>query len=93
MGSDWGGLLSKTGFTIEAERTFNVVLTPPLPAATGRYAQASLRRIRSGLDGRMSADDLAALDTLIDSDGPDGVLRRDDLTVRTTRTVWAARRP
>jgi hypothetical protein len=41
----------------------------------------------------MSSDDLATLDTLVDSDGPDGVLRRDDLAVRTTRTAWAARRP
>ena len=42
----------------------------------------------------MSDDDLAALDTLIDSDGPDSVLLcYSDLTVRTTRTVWAARRP
>jgi hypothetical protein len=41
----------------------------------------------------MTADDLAVLDTLIDSDGPDGVLQRDDLTVRTARTVWVARRP
>jgi hypothetical protein len=41
----------------------------------------------------MSADDLATLDTLIDSDGPDGVLQRDDLTVRTARTAWVARRP
>ncbi|HYZ57762.1 MAG TPA: hypothetical protein VE733_30260 [Streptosporangiaceae bacterium] len=36
----------------------------------------------------MSADDLATLDTLIDSDQPGSVLRRDDLTVRTSRTVW-----
>jgi len=92
LGSDWGPRLTKAGFTIEAERTFTIDLEPPLPAATGRYAQASLRRIRPSLDGRMSGDDLAALDTLIDSDGPDSVLRRDDLTVRTTRTVWAARR-
>jgi hypothetical protein len=41
----------------------------------------------------MSGDDLAALDTLIDTDGPDGVLRRDDLAVRTKRTVWMAKRP
>jgi hypothetical protein len=41
----------------------------------------------------MSTGDLAALDTLIDSHGPDGVLRRGDLAVRTARTVWAARRP
>ncbi|MGA2830451.1 MAG: class I SAM-dependent methyltransferase [Streptosporangiaceae bacterium] len=93
MGSDWGALLSKAGFTIEAERTFDIVLTPPLPTATGRYAQASLRRIRSGLDDRLSTADLAALDTLISGDGPDGVLRRDDLTVRAEKTVWAARRP
>ena len=93
LGSDWGSRLNKTGFTIEAERTFAIDLTPPLPASTGRYARASLRRVRSGLDGRMSADDLATLDTLIDSDGSDGVLERDDLTVRTTRTVWVARRP
>jgi hypothetical protein len=37
---------------------------------------------------RISADDLAALDTLID-----GVVRRDDLRVRATRSVWLARRP
>jgi SAM-dependent methyltransferase len=93
LGSDWGPRLTKAGFTIEAERTFAIDLEPPLPAAAGRYAQVSLRRMRSSLDGRMSDEDLAALDTLIDSDGPDSVLRRDDLTVRTTRTVWAARRP
>ena len=93
LGSDWGSRLSQAGFTVEAERPFVIDLTPPLPAATGRYAQASLRRIRSSLDGRMSADDLATLDTLIDSDGPDSVLQRDDLTVRTARTVWGARRP
>src|ERR1022692_1527789 len=93
LGSDWGSRLSQAGFTVQAERPFAIDLTPPLPASTGRYAQASLRRIRSGLDGRMSADDLATLDTLIDSDGPDGVLQRDDLTVRTARTAWVARRP
>lgn len=93
LGSDWGSRLSQAGFTVEAERPFPIDLTPPLPASTGRYAQASLRRIRSGLDGQLSADDLATLDALLDSDGPDGVLQRDDLTVRTARTAWVARRP
>jgi SAM-dependent methyltransferase len=93
LGSDWGSRLSQAGFTIEAERRFAIDLTPPLPASAGRYAQASLRRIRSSLDGRMGAGDLAMLDTLIVSDGPGGVLQRDDLTVRTARTVWVARRP
>jgi SAM-dependent methyltransferase len=93
LGSDWGSRLSKAGFTVEAERTFAIELTPPLPAPAGRYAQASLRRARAALDTRLSADDLATLDTLIDGHGPDGVLRRDDLSVRTTRTVWMSRRP
>jgi SAM-dependent methyltransferase len=93
LGSDWGRRLSLAGFTVETERHFVIDLTPPLPAPTGRYAQASLRRIRSHLDGRMSADDLTTLDTVIDSDAPDGMLHRDDLTVRSARTVWVARRP
>jgi SAM-dependent methyltransferase len=92
LGADWGARLVRTGFTVEAERLFAIELTPPLPASAGRYAQATLGRTRSGLGDRMSADDLATLDTLI-GDGPQGVLRRDDLTVRTTRIVWVARRP
>jgi SAM-dependent methyltransferase len=93
LGDDWGSRLSLAGFTVEAERPFAINLTPPLPAAAGRYAAATLRRIRSGLDGKLSADDLATLDTLLDSDGPAGIRQRDDLTVRTARTVWVARRP
>jgi SAM-dependent methyltransferase len=92
LGSDWGPRLSKAGFSIEAERTFTIDLTAPLPAAARRYAQGCLQRLRSGLDDRMSPDDLAMLDTLVDSDPPGSVLHRDDLTVRTTRTVWVARR-
>jgi SAM-dependent methyltransferase len=93
LGSDWGPRLSRAGFVIEAERPFTIELSPPLPESTGRYAQVLLRRMRAVLDGRMSADDLSVLDLLIDGDGPDSVLRRDDLIVRTERTVWAARRP
>ena len=93
LGADWGPGLQRAGFTVEARRHFAIDLASPLPAAAGRYAQACLRRMRSALDGRISPGDLAALDTLIDSDGPDGVLRRDDLTVRAARTVWLARRP
>ncbi|MEV1289123.1 class I SAM-dependent methyltransferase [Micromonospora sp. NPDC049679] len=88
MGEDWGVRLAEAGFTVEAERHFDIALQPPLPAAAGRYAQLSLQRMRHGLDGRLSAHDLATLDALAT-----GVLGRDDLTVRTTRTVWLARRP
>lgn len=87
LGSDWGPRISRAGFTVQAERSFTIELTSPLPAATGRYAQASLRRMRDFLD----ADDLGALDTLLDSDGPDGLLQREDLSVRAARTIWVAR--
>jgi len=90
LGADWGPRLSKAGFTVEAERTFAIELTAPLPPATGRYAQTALRRLRSGLDERLDAEDRAALDALL---AGDGLLTRDDLTVRTTRTVWLAVRP
>lgn len=93
IGSDWGSRLSRAGFTVEAERLFTVQLTPPLPAVARRYAQVSLQHMRAGLTGSMSAEDLTTLDTLTSSDGPDAVLRRDDLTVRTTRSAWVARRP
>lgn len=93
LGSDWGPLLLQAGFTIEAQRALTVDLSPPLSASAGLYAQRSLQHIRSRLDGRLSADDLATLDTIIDGPGPDGVLRRGDLTVRAERTAWVARRP
>jgi SAM-dependent methyltransferase len=88
LDEDWGARLAGAGFTVEAERRFDIVLRPPLPAAARRYAEVSLQRLRHGLDGRLGADDLAALDALTA-----GLPDRDDLTVRATRTVWLARRP
>jgi SAM-dependent methyltransferase len=93
LGDDWSTRLRKARFAVEAERTFAIDLTHPLPAATRRYAQASLQRLRAGLDGRLSADDLATLATLLDRDSTDAVVRRDDLAVHSARTVWVARRP
>lgn len=93
LGSDWGPRLTGAGFTVEAERALTVDLRSPLPAAAGRYAQAALRRMRTGLDGSLSADDVATLDLLISDDGPESVRRRTDLAVRTRRLAWAARRP
>jgi SAM-dependent methyltransferase len=92
-GTDWAPRLAEAGFGPVTQRTFTIDLTPPGPPAAGRYARAYLQRIRPALDGRLDAGDRAALDTLIGSDGPDGLLRRADLRVRTTRTAWLARRP
>ncbi|GGV70948.1 hypothetical protein GCM10010294_29630 [Streptomyces griseoloalbus] len=66
--------------------------TSRAPATVGAYARGSLRRVRGGVADALPPEDLAALDRLLDTDSPHSVLRRDDLAVRTRRSVWAARR-
>jgi len=85
LGADWAPLLRAAGFTVEAGHRFEIDLRPPLPEATGRYAQASLRRLRDGLEGRLSPADLAALEALAEA-----APHRPDLTVQTSRTAWLA---
>ncbi|WP_411150738.1 class I SAM-dependent methyltransferase [Streptomyces sp. A30] len=91
-GADWGSKLTATGFTVEAERTITVHIGPPHTDAVGRYALKSLHRMHSRVARTLTAEDLTALDRLLDTDSPHSILRRGDLTVRTERTVWAARR-
>ncbi|MFC8413226.1 class I SAM-dependent methyltransferase [Streptomyces coelicoflavus] len=91
-GADWGPMLTAAGFTVEDERTVTVDIEGARSEAVGRYAHGSLRRIRDVAAPALDAEDLAALDGLLDPDGPDSLLRREDLAVRTERTVWAARR-
>jgi SAM-dependent methyltransferase len=93
LGADWGPLLTRAGFTGVDERVFGIELSAPLPQAAGRFAQAYLRRVRTHLDGALAADDLAVLDVLIAGDGPGSVVRRQDLAIRATRTLWTATRP
>lgn len=91
-GADWGPMLTAAGFTVEDERTVTVNIEGARGEAIGRYAHGSLRRIRDTAAPALGAEDLVALDRLLDTDGPDSILRRDDLAVRTERSVWAARR-
>ncbi|EWC59861.1 putative methyltransferase [Actinokineospora spheciospongiae] len=92
-GADWGPKLTAAGFTVEGERTLTVHIEHSRSEAVGRYALNGLRRVRGSVADALSAEDRAALDRLLDTDGPHSILRRDDLAVRTERTVWAARRP
>jgi trans-aconitate methyltransferase len=88
MHEDWPARMAEAGFEVEAERRFDVDLHPPLPGSASRYAQLTFQRARHGLDGRLGAADLAAIDAIAAA-----IPDRDDLTVRTSRTVWLARRP
>lgn len=91
-GADWGTKLTAAGFTVEGERTVTVNLGPPHPDSVGRYALSSLTRMRGAVAETLSPEDLTAFDQLLDTDSPQSILRRADLTVRTERAVWAARR-
>jgi SAM-dependent methyltransferase len=91
-GADWGPMLTAAGFTVEDERTITVNIEGGRSEAIGRYAYGSLQRIRGVAAPGLSPEDLAALDELLDIDSPNSLLRREDLAVRTERTVWAARR-
>jgi SAM-dependent methyltransferase len=87
MHENWGDRINHAGFTSLTERHFDIDLRPPLPEATARYAEVSLARMRYGLDGRLASSDTAALEKIIA-----GLADRDDLSIRTERTVWLARR-
>ncbi|APU15390.1 Methyltransferase domain [Actinoalloteichus sp. GBA129-24] len=91
-GADWGHKLTAAGFTLVGERTITVDVERSRSEAVARYALTGLRRMRDAVADVLSADDLTALDQLLDTDGPHSILRRDDLAVRTERVVWAARR-
>ncbi|PRX48648.1 methyltransferase family protein [Prauserella shujinwangii] len=91
-GADWGAKLTAAGFTLEGERTITVHIGQSGSGSVGRYALSALRRMRGAVADELTTEDLAALDELLDTDGPHSILRRDDLAVRTERSVWAARR-
>jgi hypothetical protein len=92
MHEDWPARFAGAGFVVESERRFVIALQPPpgspMAASVARYAMATLCRARHALEDKLSAGDIAELDALAP-----GLSARDDLTVRTSRTVWLARKP
>lgn len=90
-GADFGPILTAAGFTVEGRRTITDTIDRSRSDAVVRYALVGLTGIRKGVADALSGDDLAALDQLLDPDSPHSLLHRDDLAVRTTRSVWAAR--
>ncbi len=90
-GADWGPKLTAAGFTLDGERTITVDIDRSRSESVARYALTALSRVRTAVADTISADDLTALDQLLDTHGPRSILARDDLAVRTERTVWVAR--
>ncbi|MFI2242534.1 class I SAM-dependent methyltransferase [Streptomyces chrestomyceticus] len=91
---EWTDPLADAGFVVEERRPFEIRLdgTQAGPALN-TYAHLSLAKLRSHATDILQADDLAALDALLDETQPQSIAHRDDLSVRTTRTTWLAHRP
>ncbi|MFD5445762.1 class I SAM-dependent methyltransferase [Streptomyces tendae] len=90
---EWTGQLEEAGFTVE-KRDFEIRLKHAQAGlALNGYAQICLAKLRSHATDALDADDLAALDALLDETQPHSLARRNDLGVTTTRTAWIARRP
>ena len=87
---DWSTAIRAAGMTVIGQRTFTHTTDQDRDLIT-RSAQMFLSRMRTGLADTLSAEDLAALDALLDPEGPRSLAGRTDLTMRGSRTVWAAR--
>jgi SAM-dependent methyltransferase len=91
---DWAALLASVGLTPSGTRTFLLDIPAPVPAAVREHVVMTFARTRdrSGLAERLTEEDLATLDRLLDPDDPAGLHHRPDLHLLVARTVHTARR-
>lgn len=93
IGSDWGARLTTAGFAVQTPMVFEAAVPSPLPEAAIRYAQGLFSMLREVKPDQLDAQDAAVLDVLLNDTDPEGLARRQDLTLRATRKTWAAQRP
>lgn len=87
---DWAPAIREAGMVIAGQRTF-AYSTEANTELIARNAQTFLSGVRTSLEEALSLDDLATIEQLLDPDGPRSLTRRTDLSMRGSRTVWAAR--
>ncbi len=90
---DWPAMLAGAGLTPVGTRSFLTDLPAPLGAQGREHLHSILTRSREVLAEHLDADDVAALDALLDDDAPTSVLRRPDAFYLTATTVHVAARP
>lgn len=90
---EWSERLRQAGFVLEERKPFDIRLDySQAGPALNRYARLVVTALRSHAEDALSAEDLAALDSLLEDTRPGSIAQRRDLAVRTTRTAWLARR-
>ncbi|WP_184584204.1 class I SAM-dependent methyltransferase [Lipingzhangella halophila] len=90
---DWPAMLRAAGLTEAYSASFLVEHPAPLPDGPRLWVRRLLERYRHGLGESLDADDVAALDHLLDPASPAGVDRRPDMFVLVAKTVHFGRRP
>jgi SAM-dependent methyltransferase len=86
----WPALMAQAGLEPAGSRSFLLDRPARLDDQSRSWLHQRLTRLRSLVEGRVDATDLAALDLLVDPDAPTGVLQHPDVYVLTATTVHTA---
>ncbi|MEU4262283.1 class I SAM-dependent methyltransferase [Streptomyces argenteolus] len=89
---DWSALFAAVGLEPQGTRSFLLDLPAPLPAAALDRAVTDFARRREAFADRLTAEDTATLDRLLDPADPAGLRLRPDVFTLSARTVHLARR-
>lgn len=90
---DWPALLAAAGLRHGGTRSFLLDLPAPLTHDARSHAMDVFTRIREALAEQLPADDLSALDRLLDPADPGGLRLRPDVFALGARTVHLGVRP
>ncbi|QNE73816.1 methyltransferase domain-containing protein [Streptomyces finlayi] len=89
---DWNALFGEVGLKPQGTRSFLLDLPGPLSGLARDHVVENFARQREVLADRLTAEDLAVIDRLLDPADPAGLHRRDDVFVLSARTVQVAGR-
>ncbi|MFK4068266.1 class I SAM-dependent methyltransferase [Streptomyces sp. NPDC029674] len=87
---DWPALLTAAGLRYEATRSFLLDLPAPLSEDARAHVVQEFTRRREMQAERLTPDDAATFDRLLDPSDPQSLHRRPDLFLLTTQTVHVA---
>lgn len=89
--ADVASMLEAAGFDVVDSRTVQKRFDPPLPDLARQVVLGHLRRNRTHLEELLDAEDLAAIDVLVDEGDPRSVAHRPDVFVHASRQIVLGR--
>ncbi|MFD4689988.1 class I SAM-dependent methyltransferase [Streptomyces sp. NPDC058463] len=89
---DWSALLTAVGLSPQGTRSFLLDLPAPLTGVARDRTVTEFARRREAFADRLTAEDAATLDRLLEPGAPEGLGLRPDLFLLSARTVHLARR-